>query len=71
MSKDKGLGDTVAAITKATGIEKAVTKLNGGRPCGGCKKRRKILNRIFPYRANMFEDKQETEWPEYTFGDSD
>jgi hypothetical protein len=39
-SKSKGLGDTVAKVTRAVGI----------KPCGGCKKRQKRLNEIFPYR---------------------
>jgi len=36
----KGLGDTIASMTKAVGI----------KPCGGCKKRRKWLNEKFPYK---------------------
>jgi len=39
--KSRGLGDTVAKITSAVGI----------RPCGGCKKRQKKLNELFPYKA--------------------
>ncbi len=35
----RGLGDTVAKITKAIGI----------KPCGGCKERQKKLNEMFPY----------------------
>ena len=38
--QSRGLGDTVARITKALGI----------RPCGGCRKRQAWLNRVFPYR---------------------
>jgi len=40
--KSKGLGDTVAKITKAVGI----------KPCGACKKRQKKLNRLFPYKED-------------------
>jgi hypothetical protein len=36
----RGLGDTIAAITKWFGIE----------PCGGCQQRREMLNRWLPYR---------------------
>tara|TARA_Y100000310_G_scaffold342212_1_gene444322 strand:+ start:919 stop:1155 length:237 start_codon:yes stop_codon:yes gene_type:complete len=36
----RGLGDTVAKMTRAVGI----------KPCGGCKKRQKKLNEMFPYR---------------------
>jgi hypothetical protein len=45
-----GLGDTVAAITRATGIEWAVNKLSAklGIPCG-CGKRRAWLNSAVPY----------------------
>lgn len=39
-SKTQGLGDTIAKITKAVGLE----------PCGGCKKRQKWLNDKFPYK---------------------
>ena len=35
----RGLGDTVAKITKAVGI----------KPCGGCKKRQEALNKKFKY----------------------
>ena len=48
--KSKGLGDTVAKITKATGIKKVVDTVAKatGKDCG-CKKRQKTLNRLFPY----------------------
>lgn len=35
----RGLGDTIARITKAVGI----------KPCGGCQKRRAMLNALVPY----------------------
>lgn len=35
-----GLGDTIEKITKTIGI----------KPCGGCKKRRDKLNKLFPYK---------------------
>lgn len=34
----RGLGDVVAAMTKAVGI----------KPCGGCRERQKRLNQLFP-----------------------
>jgi len=37
--KSRGLGDTIAKVTKAVGI----------KPCGGCGRRRKKLNKMFPY----------------------
>ena len=36
----RGLGDTIAKITRKLGI----------KPCGGCKRRQKKLNKLFPYR---------------------
>jgi len=49
--KSKGLGDTVAKITKATGIKKVVDKVSqaAGKDCG-CNKRQDTLNRAFPYK---------------------
>ena len=36
----RGLGDTIAKATKAVGV----------KPCGGCEKRRRILNKFVPYK---------------------
>ena len=46
----KGLGDTVAKFTEATGIKKVVDTVAKatGKDCG-CGKRQKALNRLFPY----------------------
>jgi hypothetical protein len=38
--KSKGLGDTVKKVADALRIPE----------CGGCKNRRKKLNRLFPYK---------------------
>ena len=38
--KSRGLGDTVAKLTKAVGI----------KPCGGCAKRQAKLNNLVPYK---------------------
>lgn len=43
IQESKGLGDTVAKITSKVGI----------RPCGGCKKRQKWLNKQFPYQNSL------------------
>ena len=59
-TKSKGLGDTIAKVTKATGIEKVV-KFIAGEDCG-CEERRIKLNKLFPY--NKPECLQEQE---YTF----
>ncbi len=45
--KDKGLGDTIARFTKASGIKKLADSIPGG--CG-CKNRQNILNDYFPYK---------------------
>jgi len=37
--RSKGLGDTIAKVTSAVGI----------KPCGGCKKRQRLLNKLVPY----------------------
>jgi len=45
--KSKGLGDTIAKITEATGIDKLV-KFIAGEDCG-CDERKEKLNKLFPY----------------------
>jgi hypothetical protein len=50
MTKSKGLGDTIAKITKATGIDKVAKKVLGD-DCG-CEERKEALNKMFPY-ANV------------------
>ena len=49
-NKSKGLGDTIAKITKATGIKKVVDTVSKvtKKPCN-CGKRQETLNRLFPY----------------------
>jgi hypothetical protein len=46
MKKSNGLGDTVAKVTAATGIQSLVKKVTNG-DCG-CNNRRKKLNDLFP-----------------------
>lgn len=36
----RGLGDVVAKLTSAVGIQ----------PCGGCKKRQELLNKLVPFK---------------------
>lgn len=51
-TKSKGLGDTVAKITKATGIDKlakTLSKAVGAEDCG-CSRRQDKLNEMFPYQ---------------------
>lgn len=38
-NRSSGLGDTIAKVTSAVGI----------KPCGGCKKRQRQLNKLVPY----------------------
>lgn len=47
--KAQGLGDTVAKLTQATGIDKLV-KFIAGEDCG-CDERQAKLNELFPYRT--------------------
>jgi hypothetical protein len=50
--ESKGLGDTIAKITNAVGLDRvaeSVAKAVGKEDCG-CNKRRQKLNDIFPYQ---------------------
>lgn len=50
LKKHQGLGDTVEAVTQATGI-KAIVDAGSkafNKPCG-CQQRKKTLNDLFPY----------------------
>ena len=49
MAASKGLGDTIHKVTTATGINKLVNKVSGGR-CG-CGARKEKLNTMFPYKG--------------------
>jgi hypothetical protein len=59
LSKQKGLGDTVAMVTKYTGIKYAIemAKEMGVMGDCGCTERQKKLNEIFPY-GNKGEDSE-------------
>jgi hypothetical protein len=59
LSKQKGLGDTVATFTYYTGIQYAINKAKDLGVIGdcGCKERQKQLNQIFPY-GNKREDSE-------------
>ena len=49
-NKSKGLGDSIAKFTKATGIKKVVdTVAKTVKKDCGCNKRQDTLNRLFPY----------------------
>ena len=49
--ESKGLGDTIAKITTATGIKKVVDTIAEatGTDCG-CSARQEKLNEVFPYK---------------------
>lgn len=49
--KSRGLGDTIAKITHATGIAQVVKKVSGGKDCG-CRGRQAKLNEMFPYKES-------------------
>jgi len=46
--KSRGLGDTIAKVTAATGIDKVV-KAVVGKDCG-CRGRQETLNKLVPYK---------------------
>ena len=49
--ESKGLGDTIAKVTHAVGLDKvaeSVAHAIGKEDCG-CNKRREMLNDLFPY----------------------
>lgn len=50
-SESRGLGDTVAKITKATGVKKMTDAVFGAfnKDCG-CRERQSKLNKLFPYK---------------------
>lgn len=51
-TQPEGLGDTIAKITNALGIDKLAeetAKAMGKSDCG-CKKRQQKLNELFPYK---------------------
>ncbi len=53
VEESKGLGDTVAKITNATGLDvfaHKVAKIMGQEDCG-CNRRREKLNELFPYKT--------------------
>jgi hypothetical protein len=63
--QSRGLGDTIAKVTKATGIDKVVEAITDG--CG-CEERRRILNEKYSYRlkvVNCPTDEQLVMWNEF------
>lgn len=57
--KSEGLGDTVAKVTNALGIDKLadkIAKMAGKEDCG-CNNRRKKLNELVSYKRH--DDKEE------------
>lgn len=49
----QGLGDVIAKVTHATGIDRVVKAVTGG--CG-CDKRQSLLNRVMPIGPVVAED---------------
>lgn len=59
--ESKGLGDTIEKITEATGIKTLVektTQVLNIEDCG-CAARKARLNKLFPYKKEGDETKQE------------
>tara|TARA_R100001082_G_C4261112_1_gene115606 strand:- start:331 stop:501 length:171 start_codon:yes stop_codon:yes gene_type:complete len=51
-NRSRGLGDSIAKFTQATGISSLAqmgAKVVGKKDCG-CKKRQEALNKKFPYK---------------------
>lgn len=57
--QSEGLGDTIAKVTNALGIDKLAEKVAhmAGKEDCGCNRRREKLNELFPYKKE--EDKNE------------
>jgi hypothetical protein len=60
LKEAEGLGDTIEAITEATGIKKAVEWLANGKDCG-CAERKVKLNKMFRYKPECMVQ-SEYEW---------
>jgi len=60
MKKSKGLGDSIAKITEATGLKKIVDKISEatGIDCG-CEERKEYLNKLYPYARTFTKDEME------------
>lgn len=62
----EGLGDTIAKVTEATGIKKAVEWLADGKDCG-CDARQAKLNALFKYRKPLCLEEDEFNYLKDTF----
>jgi hypothetical protein len=51
--ESKGLGDTIAKVTHAVGLDKVAENIaqSMGKEDCGCNKRRQKLNDLFPYKS--------------------
>ena len=61
-TKSRGLGDTIAKITEATGIDKlakSVANAFGEEDCG-CERRRQTLNELVPYEKEKTQNNDNT-----------
>ena len=61
--KPKGLGDTIEKITEATGIKAVVEAVSEatGIDCR-CEERKKLLNKLFPYKKTECLTDEDSEW---------
>jgi hypothetical protein len=52
--EDKGLGDTIARVTHATGIDRLAEKIAAarGKSDCGCKRRQEYINRLISYKKD-------------------
>jgi len=52
IKRSKGIGDDIAKLTSAIGIDKLAKKVLG-EDCNKCEERRKKLNQLFPHFKNI------------------
>ena len=52
-ASSKGFGDTIAKMTSKVGI----------KPCGGCQKRKELLNKMLPYKTENTETNADNNEP--------
>lgn len=60
--ESKGLGDTIAKVTHALGLDVVAEKVAAalGQEDCGCNRRRETLNELFPYDSKKEENKSES-----------
>lgn len=62
ISEHRGLGDTVASVTKKLALDKLAEQLAAlaGKSDCGCNKRQEQLNKLFPYNNSKNKPQNES-----------